>query len=121
MQGAAPALVYRALPVKLDAMSGLLPLGHPSREDNDRDPTRPDRGTCQGANAFPACTGYFSFDGVHPTAAIQRAAFDDMERQFNLSGAVPEPASWALMIIGFGMIGGALRRRDKVATTIKFA
>ena len=25
--------------------------------------------------------------------------------------AVPEPASWAMMIGGFGMIGGALRRR----------
>ncbi|WP_375428188.1 SGNH/GDSL hydrolase family protein [uncultured Sphingomonas sp.] len=84
------------------------------------DPTRPDRGTCQGANAFPACTGYFSFDGVHPTAAIQRAAFDDMDRQFNLSGAVPEPASWAMMIIGFGVIGGALRRRDKVTVRVGF-
>jgi hypothetical protein len=29
--------------------------------------------------------------------------------------AVPEPASWAMMIGGFGMIGGALRRRAKVA------
>jgi len=26
--------------------------------------------------------------------------------------AVPEPASWALMIMGFGMTGGALRRRS---------
>ena len=28
---------------------------------------------------------------------------------------VPEPASWALMIGGFGLIGGALRRRQRVA------
>jgi hypothetical protein len=27
------------------------------------------------------------------------------------SGAIPEPASWALMIAGFGLVGGALRRR----------
>lgn len=27
------------------------------------------------------------------------------------SGAVPEPASWALMVTGFGLMGGALRRR----------
>lgn len=27
------------------------------------------------------------------------------------AGAIPEPASWALMIGGFGMIGAALRRR----------
>lgn len=26
--------------------------------------------------------------------------------------AVPEPASWAMMIAGFGLVGGALRRRD---------
>jgi hypothetical protein len=26
-------------------------------------------------------------------------------------GGVPEPASWALMIAGFGLVGGALRRR----------
>jgi hypothetical protein len=29
-------------------------------------------------------------------------------------GTVPEPASWALMITGFGMIGAALRRRAAV-------
>ena len=27
------------------------------------------------------------------------------------SGGVPEPASWALMIVGFGLTGAALRRR----------
>jgi hypothetical protein len=26
-------------------------------------------------------------------------------------GAVPEPASWAMMIAGFGLVGGVLRRR----------
>ena len=28
----------------------------------------------------------------------------------NIGGAVPEPASWALMILGFGLIGAAMRR-----------
>ena len=32
-------------------------------------------------------------------------------------GAVPEPAAWALMILGFGAIGGALRSRRKAAST----
>ncbi len=29
--------------------------------------------------------------------------------------AVPEPASWALMFVGFGVVGGALRRRKSTA------
>jgi PEP-CTERM motif len=28
-------------------------------------------------------------------------------------GAVPEPANWALMIAGFGLIGGAMRRKSR--------
>ena len=31
------------------------------------------------------------------------------------SGAVPEPASWAMMVGGFGMIGGAMRRRQRTS------
>ncbi len=27
-------------------------------------------------------------------------------------GAVPEPASWAMMLAGFGIVGGAMRRRS---------
>jgi hypothetical protein len=38
-----------------------------------------------------------------------------------LAPAVPEPASWAMMISGFGLIGGAMRRQKKVKTTVRFA
>jgi PEP-CTERM motif len=34
------------------------------------------------------------------------------------AGAVPEPASWAMMLGGFGLIGGAMRRRK---TSLTFA
>ena len=38
------------------------------------------------------------------------------------SGAVPEPASWAMMILGLGVAGAALRRqRQNVSTKISFA
>ncbi len=30
------------------------------------------------------------------------------------AGAVPEPASWAMLIAGFGLVGGAMRRRTLV-------
>ena len=56
------------------------------------------------------CTGIFSFDGTHPTAPIQAAIARDLDRQFGLA-AVPEPTTWALMIVGFLGIGGAMRRR----------
>lgn len=37
-------------------------------------------------------------------------------------GAVPEPASWAMMIFGLGVVGFAMRRRQqKVTTSVKFA
>jgi hypothetical protein len=36
------------------------------------------------------------------------------------TAAVPEPATWGLMILGFGMIGAASRSR-KVKTAVKFA
>ena len=39
----------------------------------------------------------------------------------NLSAAVPEPAAWGMMILGFGLVGGALRRRPATKTTVKFA
>lgn len=34
---------------------------------------------------------------------------------------VPEPATWALMILGFGAVGGAMRRRSAVRTAVSFA
>ena len=34
------------------------------------------------------------------------------------SGAVPEPASWAMMLGGFGIIGGAMRARRKAVISL---
>ena len=31
------------------------------------------------------------------------------------AGGVPEPAAWAMMLAGFGLVGSAMRRRAKVA------
>ncbi len=38
----------------------------------------------------------------------------------SVAGAVPEPATWAMMIGGCGMVGGAMRRR-RVSTKVSFA
>jgi len=80
--------------------------------------------TCIAESAqSTGCTGIFSFDGVHPTAAIQLAGYRDMDQQLGLSAvtAVPETATWVTMILGMGAIGFAARRRQKVRTTGEFA
>lgn len=36
--------------------------------------------------------------------------------QMNLSGAVPEPSTWAMMLLGFGVVGYSMRRRPARVT-----
>ena len=45
---------------------------------------------------------------------------DDVSVQNAVGGAVPEPATWAMMIGGFGAIGGTMRYRRR-KTTVAFA
>ena len=53
--------------------------------------------------------------GVSGLTASVTVTYDYLEAGM----AVPEPASWALMIGGFGLTGGALRRRGR--TRVRFA
>lgn len=59
-------------------------------------------------------SSFGEFNGFVPTAIHA----DFINR--SLFGAVPEPATWAMMIIGFGMIGGAARRR-RTRINVSFA
>lgn len=38
-----------------------------------------------------------------------------------LTSAVPEPATWLMMILGLGLIGGAMRRRPKQTVSVSYA
>lgn len=52
-----------------------------------------------------------------------RVVFSSSQASFeidDIAAAVPEPATWALMILGFGMVGSALRFRRR-KTTVSFA
>ncbi|MEO6716269.1 MAG: PEPxxWA-CTERM sorting domain-containing protein, partial [Novosphingobium sp.] len=36
------------------------------------------------------------------------------------SGGVPEPSTWAMMLLGFGMIGFAMRKRSNMRTAVSY-
>lgn len=56
------------------------------------------------------CSNFLSFDGIHVTGGVQRAISIQVANQLGIA-AVPEPASWALLIIGFGFVGWSARSR----------
>ncbi|GAA0466145.1 hypothetical protein GCM10009096_03510 [Parasphingorhabdus litoris] len=47
--------------------------------------------------------------------------FDALSFGIANAGAVPEPATWAFMIFGFGAIGGAMRRQRKANVKVSYA
>ncbi len=50
--------------------------------------------------------------GYLPSPTTSFSRWGTYIQEINLS-AVPEPSSWALMLTGFGLIGGAMRRRNR--------
>lgn len=73
-------------------------------------------GTGQLAN--PTCAGYLYFDRIHPTASAHQLIGAAIVQQIGVNaGPVPEPAAWAMMVAGFGLLGSVLRRR-RAATAV---
>lgn len=62
--------------------------------------------------AAPNCEGLVYFDTVHPTTQVHRAIANGIAGQLGIA-PVPEPSTWALMLIGFGAIGTSLRYRRR--------
>ena len=50
---------------------------------------------------------------------FERVSFGVVDSITQVATAVPEPATWAMMLVGFGLVGTALRRRERIA--IRFA
>jgi PEP-CTERM motif len=59
---------------------------------------------------FLTTTGSLTWQGGFSNVTFTAAAV-------GTPGAVPEPASWALMIAGFGIAGAALRRKPRVSVS----
>lgn len=57
------------------------------------------------------------WDDIHPTSTVHAAIGNALYA--DLVSSVPEPSSWATMMIGFGMLGAGLRRRRSVR--VRFA
>ena len=71
------------------------------------------------AALFPPNNGAITFDSFtndfFTNTLATSATLDGSSLEYALvSNAVPEPASWAMMLVGFGMMGGLLRRRTAV-------
>lgn len=58
----------------------------------------------------------FSISNGDPSSDYS-SAIDNVVLQLSARqpGGVPEPATWAMMVLGFGAVGGALRRRGRPA------
>ena len=75
-------------------------------------------------NAFALQTITFSGLGRSVTFVGQDATLGADDFNFTLAGGggggVPEPATWAMMLIGFGIVGGAMRGR-KASIRVTYA
>ncbi|PZO91561.1 MAG: PEP-CTERM sorting domain-containing protein [Sphingomonas sanxanigenens] len=86
----------------------------------------PNGGQCSGdPNGFPFCnfTAFgVTFDGVAKSVdfggVANQIAFDNVTLGAATpgNGGVPEPATWAMLISGFGLVGGAMRVRRRSAS-----
>lgn len=89
-----------------------------------------------GFNSLNNAIFFAGFNGINPNGDWRLLAFDQatgdtgsVSGGWSLSfkttggtgGAVPEPASWAMLIGGFALAGGALRRRRGAGATIAIA
>jgi len=71
---------------------------------------------CGGAFIFGPAYGQVIFGSLVPTNYTLSFSGEFTDP---LPGAVPEPAAWALMLIGFGALGGIMRRRRAIGAILK--
>jgi hypothetical protein len=75
-------------------------------------------GGFNATNAFIDFGGLFAgpvfFVRLVNTSTAVSADFDALEGLNGFRGGIPEPASWAMLIAGFGLVGAAQRRRKAV-------
>lgn len=76
--------------------------------------------TLNAASTFTPVDYYFSGSSVFFSVANQQVQSSD-KAIFDVTSAVPEPATWMLMLMGFGLVGVGMRRRKPIKTIVTFA
>lgn len=67
---------------------------------------------------------FLGFDTSSATVGLNVVFDATCSSSINLLGfqtAVPEAATWAMMMVGLGVVGGSLRRRRTAAPSVRFA
>lgn len=134
--------VYSTLTRSFTLKAGQTLAGHVGFEAQDYLPYDDDAYlSVNGTNLFAAsvgtvgdygASGWRGFSFTAPTAGtytLQLGVRNNLDNGFSSfavlddvsTSAVPEPATWAMMLAGFGAVGFALRRRAKVRTAVSFA
>jgi len=73
-------------------------------------------GLVNGAGAVRAEVDFVGGNGYAPTDDWQAAA-----RRVINPGGVPEPATWAMLVLGFGTVGSAIRAKARRRARLHFA
>lgn len=73
------------------------------------------RGSTRGAIIpLPVCDDFGGFDGVAPRDYVLfGGSLDPVTGRFSLKSVIPEPDTWAMLIVGFGLVGLSMRRSKK--------
>ncbi len=95
-------------------VSGLIPISQENRYIHV--------GNYYDASDYRTDSAAISFNGLRQILTVTASDIDTPREYNSISiytdgrvsfAAVPEPASWAMMLAGFGLIGGAVRRRQQ--------
>ena len=81
----------------------------------------PADGNQTSPNTNPLVTLAFTGDTYGKVTGLRFASTQNAFEIDNLAVGVPEPASWALMLGGFGLVGAAIRRRSRPANRVVYA
>ena len=80
-------------------------------------------GTGRGFFGFRSDTAFttVTFSQNLAGGSVDQFGIDNLAFTSRMSAAVPEPGTWATMILGFGAVGGTLRRRRAAASALATA